>query len=859
MKKSMYILVLFVAVSLFVGTWFVADAAQDSHQASAEPIQIQDPVPEVPPADPDEIPPLVGGKVADRPIVLVESLPATQGTETDAESTINVWYGDSQKFGQLGNPQQWVNILGNVFSVSGIDSLSYSLNGGGENPLSIGPNNNRLNEKGDFNIEIDFADLNNGNNTVSIKSVDKTGAATTQDVSVNYTAGQKWDESYNADWSTSSNVQNIAQVVDGKWEISGSEISISGDSVGYDRLVAIGDMGDAPSKFWTDYEVTVPITVKAIETPGTTGATQPGIGIGLRWQGHNLADAEQPRRAWERTGAFGWYRWKGVENSGQVLEALQLIGRGWTGPENSTKVLDFNKTYIFKMSVQSSLNDNRAYYRLKFWEQGKSEPGAWDIEKLSPLDKQQAGSMLLVAHRVSAEFGEVRIRPLDQMRFSLSTSAQGNGTLTVDPSDPSNPGLVENLTYGQRVTLVGSPGFNSYLHSWSGDLSVPGTVNPLIFSITQDMDITANFRNASPGSLDVDVVGGGKVTVEPDQDVYAGGQIVKLSAAEDPGFIFSKWSGAIDSTNNPEVIQIDGDMNVVATFVEAGAVSPTSDDFDRCALSTNLWTFINPTGDGNVALADGALRITVPGGNEHMMWNGSRDALRIMQETENQDFTVELKFDSIPQEKYQIQGFLVEQDASNWIRFDIFNSGTGLKMFAGVTEGGVSDGKVATAFSAGNASAVYLRVARIGDLWTVAYSLDGLNWTAESFSHQLTVNSTGVFASNQAPNSGADAPAFVMVADYFKNKSYPTGITGYLLSYAVAGEGSVEVTPLPGSNGRYVCDQEVTLKASPVDTFTTWAGDIKGSQNPAKLTMNGDKSVTAVFEVEAFLPAIMRP
>ncbi len=30
--------------------------------------------------------------------------------------TITVWYGSPQKFGQIGVPQRWVNILGNVSS-----------------------------------------------------------------------------------------------------------------------------------------------------------------------------------------------------------------------------------------------------------------------------------------------------------------------------------------------------------------------------------------------------------------------------------------------------------------------------------------------------------------------------------------------------------------------------------------------------------------------------------------------------------------------------------------------------------------------------------------------------------------------
>ena len=56
------------------------------------------------------------------------------------QPVFNVWYGDNQTFGQLGIPQQWVNILGNVSAPSGIASASYTLNGGRIHNFSgVGP------------------------------------------------------------------------------------------------------------------------------------------------------------------------------------------------------------------------------------------------------------------------------------------------------------------------------------------------------------------------------------------------------------------------------------------------------------------------------------------------------------------------------------------------------------------------------------------------------------------------------------------------------------------------------------------------------------------------------------------------
>jgi len=64
-------------------------------------------------------------------------------------SDINIWYGSHQVFGHIGIPQQWINILGNVSDPDGVDSLTYSLNGGPELPLSMGPDTRRLESEGE--------------------------------------------------------------------------------------------------------------------------------------------------------------------------------------------------------------------------------------------------------------------------------------------------------------------------------------------------------------------------------------------------------------------------------------------------------------------------------------------------------------------------------------------------------------------------------------------------------------------------------------------------------------------------------------------------------------------------------------
>lgn len=72
--------------------------------------------------------------------------------------------------------------------------------------------------------------------------------------------------------------------------------------------------------------------------------------------------------------------------------------------------------------------------------------------------------------------------------------------------------------------------------------------------------------------------------------------------------------------------------------------------------------------------------------------------------------------------------------------------------------------------------------------------------------------------------------------------------TAYTLSTNVSGSGSVSP-----SSGAYTSGTSVSLTATPASgwVFSHWSGDASGSSNPISVTMNSNKSVTAVFESPA--------
>ena len=112
---------------------------------------------------------------------------------------------------------------------------------------------------------------------------------------------------------------------------------------------------------------------------------------------------------------------------------------------------------------------------------------------------------------------------------------------------------------------------------------------------------------------------------------------------------------------------------------------------------------------------------------------------------------------------------------------------------------------------------------------------------------QLTaVPDTGwTFSSWSGNLSGSTNPTSITMNG---NKSVTAHFTQnqYTLTVTIDGSGSVTKSP---DQATYTYGQVVTLTAVPGTgwAFSSWTGDLTGSQNPTTITMNGNKAVTAHF------------
>jgi RTX calcium-binding nonapeptide repeat (4 copies) len=316
---------------------------------------------------------------------------------------IDVWYGDHQQFGDPGEAQRWVNILGNV-STTGLTSLTYTLNGGPEQPLRVGPNGSRLEALGDFNVEIDYNQLNPTpvDDLVRIRAAYAGGQSFTHDVTVGYEGGEQWPTDYSIDWAQVTDLQEVVQVVDGLWtfDADGARPALPG----YDRVLALGDLT------WDSYEAALTIAVHDLSVPNAPPGA--AIWLGMQWGGHtDNPFGGQPHGGYIPGATFM------LKGDVVILRASEFfpnevnprVGQGLRLAEGEVyNVLVRNERVAADTDLSDGLDRT---YGIKVWGIHQPEPAAFAIQH-TMFDQEPFGSFYLNAHYTDVTFGDVAIREL---------------------------------------------------------------------------------------------------------------------------------------------------------------------------------------------------------------------------------------------------------------------------------------------------------------------------------------------------------------------------------------------------------------------------------------------------------------
>ncbi len=377
-----------------------------------------------------------------------------------------------------------------------------------------------------------------------------------------------------------------------------------------------------------------------------------------------------------------------------------------------------------------------------------------------------------------------------QNNYTLTVETLGDGSVTLSP-------LSSTYTYGEQVELTAIPAIGWSFSEWNGDVLVFNEV----ISVTVDTNksVVAVFI-PNEHSIVVNFVGQGSVSKNPDQIIYNYSDIVELVALPEQGYIFSEWTGDLSGSSNPAAITMDENKNVTAIFVEE-------------AGNTTAVLSLQPGLEGPPpALGEEfCLTLHVEKVTDLWAWNvgleWNPDVLEMIQATEG-DF--------------------------------LKNGGTYTTVFLPVMPNntlGCLDEMAGTIFADGDVSGS-------GDLATITFRVIGYGTSSIEITQGELVKFLQPYEYEQ-------------IEHYVYNSEFKLLESSYgptTLSVDIIGEGTVTKNP---DKSVYDFGEEVSLTVAPASgwVFSQWAGDLSSSyQNPVTLTMNGNKSVTAIFVEDTGIP-----
>jgi hypothetical protein len=329
-----------------------------------------------------------------------------------APRAIEIWHGETQRVGHLGDSQDDFNLMGHVAAWKDLDQLYYRINGKAATPLAFRAYR-RLVQDGDFNADIPIGALQMGENTITIDARFRDGESLQKQVKLMRETGADQPLPLHVRWSELKHLNDAGQAVDGHWQITPNGLRTR--QIGYDRVFLIG------SRTWRDYEAQTEVTIHKVMPKTSPISGGNGIGMILRFAGHvaggpRFFGSGQPKWGYQPFGSIGWIRWDRGEGDKQSF-AQFYPGDSDRKEDKQEFPITEGATYSMRFSCQTMPNadngDGVTRYRYKVWLAGEPEPDMWTWERIqTSRHALRAGGLALLAHHIDATFGDVTIQPV---------------------------------------------------------------------------------------------------------------------------------------------------------------------------------------------------------------------------------------------------------------------------------------------------------------------------------------------------------------------------------------------------------------------------------------------------------------
>ena len=506
------------------------------------------------------------------------------------------------------------------------------------------------------------------------------------------------------------------------------------------------------------------------------------------------------------------------------------------GPSNASGVVAAN-ILAAKVTYQSSTASTGSYNSgTDQWSVGSLAAGS--SAQLTLVVKVSSDATGNLTHQVSVT-GSVVDEDLTDNSASANTTVTAKADLKVTQAGPTTILAGEVLTFTVTVTNLGPS----------------DTGNVVVTETLPAAGVTFKSATATKGTYN-------NTTKLWTVGTLSAGEIVDMQLALN---VSSEAIGALSNQATVSGSATDPDSSNNTSSASSVVTSFVSDDFNYFPnVDESIWQLKAPNWcdlcdfDANGSHAV----IEVPGGEAHKVWTGTvNNAPRMMQDIHNEDFEVELKFDSLPLGTYAAQGFLAEQDIDDFIRFEIYSYGPLMHIYVATIEAGSMVTKFDLNIGLAASEQFYMRVKRTGNQWKYTYSWNGTDWIdAVTFDYTLNLTKVGIFAANSAETDEDETttPDFIAYVDYFFNqlgridpedKIHPT----FIMSDDFSGSGLQSfwtyVDPRPDSPSPLSFNgTNAVIDVPGGASHSVWNGDVNGAPRLMQNVNNRSFEIETKFD-----------
>ncbi|MEM7261231.1 MAG: hypothetical protein AAF488_04515 [Planctomycetota bacterium] len=331
-----------------------------------------------------------------------------------------------------------------------------------------------------------------------------------------------------------------------------------------------------------------------------------------------------------------------------------------------------------------------------------------------------------------------------------------------------------------------------------------------------------------------------------DQTDVACGDVTDVSAHPYSGWVFSHWSGDLNSITNPEFIALEGDQSVTGHFSMAPA--DLSENFDTYAADENPLGWEDTAAGNSLTIEDSLFTVADDGVNTYLQTtdegtNIHSHVVGVDLGVEGYETTGKFRITD-PEGGIGVTVLSQYPSSHEYYRLRRFYSNgfhltaNGTSFTSGTTETGVVP-NVNTWYRFRVRVEVTETETTVRAMVWLDGDLEPLAWQAEAVdasANRLVGGTVGVWSFHDGAKQWDDLAA----------RTYAPPRTDISLTTSVIGNGSVSTSPDQPlySFGTGV---ELTATADAGWLFDRWSGDIHSTLNPITINMLDDRSVTAEF------------